>query len=174
MSEAIYPGQEWCRVKHTAPHAKWHDESANGLMDLGYLANEVKVVVDNAQAREASRGLRHSNGRRFDNNDDGAEVFLTVDVVDSWAAEMKAQPWSEAYVVTQAFAHVVKDITSDMDKCTNGVADGSITWQDVGCYLSSISSAADFVQKLFEGIHSRYKLGLSQVRSTPNSKPLLV
>jgi hypothetical protein len=171
-SEAIYPGQEWCRVKHTAPHAKWHDESANGLMDLGYLANDVKVVIDNAQAREASRSLRHSSGRRFDNNEDGGEAFFSLDVVDAWAAEMKTQPWSEAYVVTQAFVHVVKDLTSDMDKCTTGLADGSISWQEVSCYLSKISSADDFVRNLFEGIHAHYKPSIAQVHSTPNSKSL--
>jgi hypothetical protein len=175
-SEAIYPGQEWCRVKHTAPHAKWHEESANGFMDLGYLANDVKILIDTAQAREASRrtSLRHSNGRRFDGTDDSSEVFLTVDVIDSWVAEMKAQPWSEGYLVTQAFALAVKDIVSDMDKCENGVTDGTITREDIGCYLTGISSAGDFMQKLYEDIQSYYKRGLSQVHNTPNSNPLLV
>jgi len=35
----IYPGEEWCNPQE--PHAKWHVESANGLMDLMMLADNV-------------------------------------------------------------------------------------------------------------------------------------
>jgi len=35
----IYPGEEWCMPQE--PHAKWHVESANGLMDLMMLADNV-------------------------------------------------------------------------------------------------------------------------------------
>jgi len=35
----IYPGEEWCNPQE--PHSKWHVESANGLMDLMMLADNV-------------------------------------------------------------------------------------------------------------------------------------
>jgi hypothetical protein len=35
----IYPGEDWCNPQE--PHAKWHVESANGLMDLMMLADNV-------------------------------------------------------------------------------------------------------------------------------------
>jgi len=38
-----YPGSEWCNDKE--PHAKWHLESANGLMDLVYLADHINMLL---------------------------------------------------------------------------------------------------------------------------------
>jgi len=35
----IYPGEDWCNPQE--PHSKWHVESANGLMDLMLLADNV-------------------------------------------------------------------------------------------------------------------------------------
>ncbi|XP_018010700.1 uncharacterized protein LOC108668079 isoform X2 [Hyalella azteca] len=39
----IYPGDEWCNP--TWPHAKWHLESAIGLLDLFYLGDEVNRLL---------------------------------------------------------------------------------------------------------------------------------
>jgi len=39
----IYPGEEWCMPQE--PHAKWHVESANGLMDLMLLADHVFMLT---------------------------------------------------------------------------------------------------------------------------------
>jgi hypothetical protein len=168
MGEDIYPGQEWCRVKHTSPHAKWHQQSANGLMDLGYFADAVRTVIDNAQARQASRTDSVRTGSV------GSDVVFTTAVFDEWAADMQAQSWSEGYVVTQAFVHAVKDIVVDMDRCSTGVADDSITWEDLACYLESITSAADFVQKLFREISAYHDLLATQVQRTPNARLVLV
>jgi len=40
---SAYPGSEWCNDKE--PHAKWHLESANGLMDLVYLADHINMLL---------------------------------------------------------------------------------------------------------------------------------
>jgi len=40
----IYPGEEWCNPQE--PHAKWHVESANGLMDLMMLADNVFKLTE--------------------------------------------------------------------------------------------------------------------------------
>jgi len=34
-----YPGDKWCNPQE--PHSKWHVESANGLMDLMMLSDEI-------------------------------------------------------------------------------------------------------------------------------------
>ena len=42
----VYPGDEWCDP--VGPHAKWHLESALGLMDLTYLGDEMyRILSDN-------------------------------------------------------------------------------------------------------------------------------
>lgn len=41
----IYPGDDWCNP--TWPHAKWHLESAIGLLDLFYLGDEINRLLSN-------------------------------------------------------------------------------------------------------------------------------
>eukprot|EP00811_Abedinium_folium_P028354 NODE_4383_length_1898_cov_5.438171.p1 GENE.NODE_4383_length_1898_cov_5.438171~~NODE_4383_length_1898_cov_5.438171.p1 ORF type:complete len:486 (-),score=119.10 NODE_4383_length_1898_cov_5.438171:274-1731(-) len=161
--ESIYPGQEWCRVKHTAPHAKWHEISANGLMDLGYFADHIKAVIDAAGRRQEPRAQT-----------DGSDLFVSSDVISDWALELQAQAWSEGYIVRQAFARVVKQISAEMDACSSGAVDGAITWSELVCYLTGIDSGASFVAKIFEGVSSHQKTALSQVHSTPDANPIFV
>jgi len=42
--ERVYPGSEWCNPLQT--HAKWHLESANGLLDLVYLSDYVRKLIN--------------------------------------------------------------------------------------------------------------------------------
>jgi len=161
----IYPGQAYCGVKSTAPHAKWHEMSANGLMDLAYLADVVKSTIDTAQARGSASSL----------DADGSNVvILTTDVVDEWVAEIAAESWSEGYLTRQAFGLVVKNIAKSADKCTTGESDGSITWDDLTCYLTSIDSATGFIESLFKSIFGLQQNGLGQVHATPDAKPVFV
>ena len=39
----VYPGDFWCRKQQ--PHAKWHEESANGLLDLVFLADDLYALT---------------------------------------------------------------------------------------------------------------------------------
>jgi hypothetical protein len=39
----IYPGEQWCN--RLSPHAKWHAQSAVGLLDLVYLADFINGVT---------------------------------------------------------------------------------------------------------------------------------
>jgi len=43
-SKNVYPGDERCRKQQ--PHSKWHEESANGLLDLMYLLNFQRGLID--------------------------------------------------------------------------------------------------------------------------------
>lgn len=43
-SKNVYPGDERCRKQE--PHSKWHEESANGLLDLMYLLDFQRGLVD--------------------------------------------------------------------------------------------------------------------------------
>lgn len=46
----VYPGEEWCNPY--SPHAKWHVEAANGLMDLVYLADDLNRYTTNYMVTE--------------------------------------------------------------------------------------------------------------------------
>jgi hypothetical protein len=162
-SESVYPGQEWCKVKNTAPHAKWHEISANGLMDLGYLADHIKVVIDGALPRQEPRV-----------QSDGSDVVFATEDIKEWVSDLHSEDWSEGYVVRQAFAQVITDVVTDMDSCASGTADGHVTWNDLTCYLTGLDSAESFVARIFYGISGHQKQALAQVHSTPNQKPVFV
>ncbi len=42
---AIYPGDERCNRSPDTPHSKWHQQSAVGLMDLVYVADQVHSLT---------------------------------------------------------------------------------------------------------------------------------
>lgn len=155
--ESIYPGQDVCNVKHTSPHAKWHEISANGLMDLGYLADYVKIVIDKALPSGPPN--------------ESSDIFMKTEVVDLWADDMKQLQFGDGYLITQAFVQVVKGIVTDMDKCGGDAGDGTVTWQELACYLTSRGSAAEFVNSLFESIDALYNPSLARVHATPLAKP---
>lgn len=39
----LYPGDDYCR--NHSPHALWHEESANGLLEIVYLADFINLVI---------------------------------------------------------------------------------------------------------------------------------
>ena len=43
-SQRVYPGDVACRVG-TSPHAKWHEQAGNGLLDLMFLAAEGDALL---------------------------------------------------------------------------------------------------------------------------------
>ena len=47
----MYPAAARCRVADQAPHSKWHEESANALLDLAFLADDIHALVAKARAR---------------------------------------------------------------------------------------------------------------------------
>eukprot|EP00450_Noctiluca_scintillans_P003820 CAMPEP_0194496218 /NCGR_PEP_ID=MMETSP0253-20130528/13563_1 /TAXON_ID=2966 /ORGANISM="Noctiluca scintillans" /LENGTH=537 /DNA_ID=CAMNT_0039337589 /DNA_START=65 /DNA_END=1678 /DNA_ORIENTATION=- len=145
-SSDVYPGDDSCSFKASAPHAKWHEQSANGLMDIGYLADAFRTALDNAQARSSSPSSRTLGETQV------SDVILSTSVVDEWQADTKAEPWTEAYIKRQAFGLVVKDIASVMDACVSGEADGSVTWEELTCYVSGVTSVAQFIDELFANI----------------------
>ena len=49
----VYPGDAKCRVG-PSPHAKWHEQSSNGLMDLMYLVSDLKAVIDGKLGKGAA------------------------------------------------------------------------------------------------------------------------
>ena len=42
-SRNVYPGAHKCNSKH--PHSLWHESSANGLVDIIFLSNEVREIM---------------------------------------------------------------------------------------------------------------------------------
>ena len=51
--ERVYAADDRCRKLDVAPHAKWHESSANGLLDLALLADDVHKLTS-TKARAAS------------------------------------------------------------------------------------------------------------------------
>jgi hypothetical protein len=150
QGESVYPGQSSCKLKHTAPHAKWHEASANGLMDLGYLSDHVKAVIDSAHGRPAQME---------------GDASIPVEVVQAWAAEVAALPVTESSDANAALVTVVGRMVDEVDACA-GVADGEISASDLACYVEGISNREDFVNHLFESI--------SDAMPAAQSEPLLV
>ena len=55
----MYPGDEHCRSHSPmAPHAKWHEESAQGLLDLVRLADYVDGLLRQRLRRDDSTWAR--------------------------------------------------------------------------------------------------------------------
>jgi len=140
----IYPGQSYCNVKAAAPHAKWHEISATGLMDLAFMSDYVRGAIDIAQARTSPSYATSAD-----------EMFVRTDVFESWAAEVAADDWAN-----KGFVAVVKDMVTEADSCGSGAADGIITWAEVACFLRGIDSYASFFQRMFDGV-SAYHPDLS-------------
>jgi hypothetical protein len=136
----IYPGQAHCNIKAAAPHAKWHDISATGLMDMAFMSDYVRQAIDIAQARGPPSYATSAD-----------EVFIKTDIFDEWAAESAAEnaadDWTSAGLVA-----VVKDIVNEADSCSTGVADGSITYEDLACFLRSVDSYASFIKRVYDGV----------------------
>lgn len=132
----IYPGQAHCNIKAAAPHAKWHDISATGLMDMAFMSDYVRTAIDVAQARDAPTYATSPD-----------EVFIKTDIFDEWAAEVSADDWATAGLVA-----VVKGMVNDADSCGSGVADGIITYADLACWLRTIDSYESFIKKMFDGV----------------------
>jgi len=145
-STDVYPAHSYCKIKATAPHAKWHEQSANGLMDLAYLADTVRSAIDDAQARSPSVSSAGPSS---------TDVVLTADIIDSWLAEIEDEKRSEASTTRRVFAEVVRDIATSMDGCTSGEADGTINWEELTCYVSGVGSFTGFIDDLFAGLLDR-------------------
>jgi hypothetical protein len=133
-SEAVYPGQDFCKVKHTAPHAKWHEISANGLMDLAYMADRVKAAIEAGKHQVEAE-----------------EPGIPISMVEDWAQELAKEPLTEASAASAAFVPTVRQIVGAMDGCS-GAADGQVTAADVACFVATIDSREGFVTDLFRAI----------------------
>merc|ERR1711865_411304 len=145
QTKDIYPGQSHCNVKASAPHAKWHEISATGLMDLAFMSDAVRTTINAAQARTSSPYVTSED-----------EIFITTDIFDEWAAEFAAEPSSEAYFAKQGFVAVIKDMVHEADSCGSGSADGSITWKEFTCFITGVDSSTSFIKRIFDGISVHY------------------
>jgi hypothetical protein len=52
----VYPGDRACRKQE--PHSKWHEESANGLVDFAFLSDDVAKVI--GKGAQISLGLNNT------------------------------------------------------------------------------------------------------------------
>lgn len=135
QNKDIYPGQLTCNVKASAPHAKWHEVSATGLMDLAFMSDAVRTYIDTAKARDSPSYATSEN-----------EVFIRTDIIDEWAAEIAAEPLN---AVELDFVAVVKDLVHDADSCDSGEADGTITWKEMACFLGKSDGT---LKRVFDAI----------------------
>ena len=54
-SHNVYPGDWFCR--NYSPHALWHEESANGLLELVFLSDFVNKILGDAKERDSDSFL---------------------------------------------------------------------------------------------------------------------
>lgn len=141
QTKDIYPGQSHCNVKASAPHAKWHEISATGLMDLAFMSDAVRTAIDKAQARDSPSYATSAD-----------EVFMRTDIFDKWVAEMSAEQSSEGFFAKHGFAAVVKDMVAEADLCGSVAADGSISWKELTCFITNVDSSTSFIKRVFDAI----------------------
>merc|ERR1719424_129174 len=58
--DKVYPGQSACNGKASAPHAKWHVQSANALFDLAYLCDKVNKFTGKSRQVGAAEAIANS------------------------------------------------------------------------------------------------------------------
>jgi len=46
LARNVYPGDATCRAY--SPHALWHEQSANGLLDIVYIGNYMNYIIKEA------------------------------------------------------------------------------------------------------------------------------
>jgi len=54
-SKNVYPGDDKCRG--TSPHALWHEESANGLLEIVFLADTVAGLLQKYHSQEYNMNM---------------------------------------------------------------------------------------------------------------------
>ena len=74
--ETVYPAAVRCRREAAAPHAKWHEMSANGLLDLMFLADDMYALTSTGKARAAAE----ADARSF--------VGFAVSTINGWEASV--------------------------------------------------------------------------------------
>ena len=80
-ADSVYPAAARCRLEEQAPHSKWHEMSANGLLDLVFLADDMRSLTRGALAR----GARAAAGA-----DPSGLALFSVATIRGWAATMRA------------------------------------------------------------------------------------
>ena len=80
-ADSVYPAAARCRLEDQAPHSKWHEMSANGLLDLVFLADDMRSLTRGALAR----GARAAAGA-----DPSGLALFSVATIRGWAATMRA------------------------------------------------------------------------------------
>lgn len=120
QNKKMYPGQGDCDVKKTAPHAKWHVQSANALMDLTYLCDKVSSAT-----RSLGRG------------DEPHSYMISVQDFESLVDEARSKYGpTKLDESAEAFFDVIRKTLASIDG-QGGDADGIITWEKFQAYLEA-------------------------------------
>ena len=114
VSKNIYPGDNFCRVNQS--HSKWHEESANGLLDLVYAADQMKALIKAAQAGMLDRSL-------------GSELprGLASAELAKWGDDAIAEFGPEVSRLVQSAQEVFEQLDEDRD--------GVVDWADIQGHL---------------------------------------
>jgi len=108
-SKNIYPGDTFCRVNQS--HSKWHEQSANGLLDLVYMADKIKGVI------------KASKSGMLDSLEDDLPAPLTAVELVEWGNATVAKFGPEASKLVQSAQDSFVHLDAD--------GDGMLTWEDI-------------------------------------------
>lgn len=83
---AVYPGSTMCRAR--IAHAKWHEESANGLVDLIYLTDDVRSILLSSSNISVTANYQPTHDQLAKPTEAGCfDVFNNAVLLTSWMCE---------------------------------------------------------------------------------------
>ena len=142
----MYPGDEECRK--TQPHAKWHELSAQGLLDMVYLSDCLGAVVTGSDDLGCAHlenidGLGHISRHQL--NQWTEETFPSIPIIENIIPLIVAAPfaladangddtvdWSDIESIIDTVGNVVEDITTFIENFMAVFADYCIQDSDCG------------------------------------------
>jgi len=144
----VYPGQSKCSVNKTAPHAKWHTQSANALFDLAYLCDKVNKFTANNGTHQLGAAVK---------DDDSKNQIISMDRFETLVESVLSGIDVTGRQTAEAFFAAARTLLRQLDAL--GHADGIITWHDLAVFLesqvdSSISWKEHFAQAVMGKIDS--------------------
>lgn len=129
-SRNVYPGDETCRLQ---PHAKWHEVSSNGLLDLAFTVDCIRTSV-------AGQGLRCATLTSIDGMDS-----ITLDDARSWAyTTLVGDSLHPVLAAPMEIALLTVWYSLDQN------FDEQIDYEDIEHLVNGVENWIQFVQDIFD------------------------
>lgn len=128
--QGVYPGDEQCRLQ---PHAKWHEVSASGLLDLAFTADCFRTVV-------TGKGLQCATL-----SGSGGLDSIALDDVRAWVYAQFPQG-DNNFFIGASFEIAILAVFLPLDKNF----DGKIDYGDIQRVVDDVVDWVEFIQDAFD------------------------